>query len=353
MDVSNRRREPNGRFADEDRGPFDSVGDLTDAGETADGDVAVGLPGDGGLMEGVEIGARPTLRGSDSPGYEPVPRSLSDGLCPHTRKVAYPSGDNAAKALAIVRRNSAIDPRRHERSYYRCPTCHEWHLTSHDWDDAGSIRFDGVELAAQHREEFHKGLAWLCPERRGEIPKDEYRAKRGSVHMLMRSFDRAGIPVEDWSNPWLWACARKATLPLDDGFEARCKRFTLAAKRLRSENPEGTVRGDAKGPSPTGSARVWATGPSGTAGCCSAPPRRTGWSRRPGGPRTSAVASTGCATRAAPCGGSRRRAASPRRAEIREDPPLRGGGSFFCGRGQSMSAASSVSTLPSACNPRS
>lgn len=246
MDVSNRRREPNGRFADEDGGPLDSVGDLTDAGETADGDVAVGLPGDGGLMEGVEIGARPTLRGTDPLGYEPVPRSLSDGLCPHTGKVAYPSEDNAAKALAIVRRNSAIDPRRHERSYYRCPTCHEWHLTSHDWDDAGSIRFDGVELAAQHREEFHKGLAWLCPERRGEIPKDEYRAKRGSVHMLMRSFDRAGIPVEDWSNPWLWACARKATLPLDDGFEARCKRFTLAAKRLRSENPEGMVRGDAK-----------------------------------------------------------------------------------------------------------
>lgn len=104
MDVSNRRREPNGRFADEGGGPFVSVDDLTDVGEAADGDVAVGLPGDDGLMEGVEVGARPTLRGSDSPGYKPVPRSLSDGLCPHTGKIAYPSEDNAAKALAIVRR---------------------------------------------------------------------------------------------------------------------------------------------------------------------------------------------------------------------------------------------------------
>ncbi|MDY5367684.1 hypothetical protein [Bifidobacterium sp.] len=246
MDVSNRRRDPDGRFADEDKSPFDSVGDLTDAGEAIDGDVAVGLPGDDGLVEGFKIEARPTLRRSDPPGYKPIPRNLSDGLCPHTGKVAYPSEDNAAKALAIALWDSAIDPRRHEKSYYRCPTCHEWHLTSHDWGDAGSIRFDGVELAAQHRGEFYKGLAWLCPERKGEIPKDEYRAKRGSVHTLMRSFDRAGIPVEDWSNPWLWACARKATLPLDDGFEDRCKRFTLAARRLRSENPMETVRGDAK-----------------------------------------------------------------------------------------------------------
>lgn len=246
MDVSNRRRDPDGRFADEGGGSFDSVGDLTEAGEATDGSVAVGLPGDDGLVEGVGIEARPTMRGSDSLRCEQVPRNLSDGLCPHTGKIAYPSEGNAAKALAMARRNSAIDPRRHEKSYYQCPTCHEWHLTSHDWGDAENIRFDGVELAAQHRGEFHEGLAWLCPERWGEIPEDEYKAKRGSVHTLMRSFDRAGIPVEDWSNPWLWACARKATLPLDDGFEARCKGFTLAAKGLRSENPEGTVRGDAK-----------------------------------------------------------------------------------------------------------